>query len=62
MSDPEWLTASEAAKILGVSRSTIHRYVEAGILPARRLPSRVLRIRRAEVERLAREADEREGG
>jgi excisionase family DNA binding protein len=47
------VTSGEAAEIMGVSRSTIKRYVEAGLLPYRRLPSGHLRIKRADVERLA---------
>ncbi len=53
----EWIGVGEAARILGVSRSTIRRYVEQGRLSARRLPTGVLRLRRAEVERTAEEAD-----
>ncbi len=53
----EWITTGEAAKLLGVSRATIVRYVNAGILEARTLPSGNRRIRRADAERLAQEAD-----
>jgi excisionase family DNA binding protein len=53
----EEVTTGEAAEILGVSRSTIVRYVEAGILPARKLPGGHLRIRREDVERLSGEQE-----
>jgi excisionase family DNA binding protein len=32
----EWLTTGKAAELLGVSRSTIVRHIEAGTLEARR--------------------------
>jgi len=48
----EWLTTGQAAELLGVSRSTVVRYIEAGTLDARRLPGGHWRIRRSEAERL----------
>jgi len=50
----ELLTTTEAAKLLGVDRSTVARYVRQGKLPAIRLPSGHTRIRRADVDRLVR--------
>lgn len=44
--------AKEAAAILGVDESTISRYVAAGFLPSKRLPSGVRRFDRADVEAL----------
>ena len=32
---PEWLTISQAAERLGVDRSTVHRWIEAGRLQAK---------------------------
>jgi 8-oxo-dGTP diphosphatase len=49
------LTTTEAAKLLGVDRSTVTRYVRLGKLPAVRLPSGHARIRRADVDRVLRD-------
>ena len=56
----EWLTTGQAAELLGVSRSTVVRYIEAGTLEARRLPGGHWRIRRSEAERLLRDDSESE--
>lgn len=48
----EWLTTGEAARLLGISRSTVVRYIEAGTLDARRLPGGHWRLRRTAVEKL----------
>jgi len=48
----EWLTTGQAAELLGVSRSTVVRYIEAGTLDARRLPGGHWRVRRTDAERL----------
>lgn len=48
----EWLTTGQAAELLGVSRSTVVRYIEAGTLDARRLPGGHWRIRRSDAEEL----------
>ncbi len=50
----EWIRPGEAARLLGVSLTTISRYVDAGQLQAQRLPSGQRRILRASVERLQR--------
>ncbi|GAB4558555.1 MAG: hypothetical protein Kow0047_03730 [Anaerolineae bacterium] len=48
-----WITVREAAEYLGLSQSTVRRYIRQGLLPAARLPSgRGVRILRSEVERL----------
>lgn len=55
------LTTTEAARLLGVDRSTVSRYVRLGKLPiAVRLPSGHARIRKADVERLLRDGVEEE--
>jgi excisionase family DNA binding protein len=46
------LTTGQAAELLGVSRSTVVRYIEAGTLDARRLPGGHWRIRRHDAEEL----------
>jgi excisionase family DNA binding protein len=56
----ELLTSSEAARMLRVSKATITRYVRLAQLPAIRLPSGHLRIRRRDIERLLQQADELE--
>jgi excisionase family DNA binding protein len=44
----------EAARLLGVSRGTVRRWVAKGVLkPKQKLPSGFLRFSRAEVNRLA---------
>jgi excisionase family DNA binding protein len=48
----EWLTTGQAAELLGISRSTVVRYIEAGTLEARRLPGGHWRIHRNAAERL----------
>lgn len=54
----EWMTAAQAAKLLGVSAETVRRYVRLGQLPALRLPSGYIRIRRSEVDKLLREGQQ----
>ena len=53
--EDDWITTSAAAKLMGISRATIARYTRQGLLPALRLPSGRLRVRRSEVEKLLRE-------
>ena len=59
MSDrPEKLiTPREAAEILNVDPATVRRCVRLGLLPARRLPSGYIRLRREDVEKLLRDED-----
>jgi excisionase family DNA binding protein len=52
----DMLTTKQTAALLGVDRATVARWVRLGQLPAVRLPSGHWRIRRAEVDRLLREA------
>jgi excisionase family DNA binding protein len=49
------VTAKEAAEILGISYRRVHQLVDAGFLPEAGRPARVLLLRRADVEWLARE-------
>ncbi len=46
------MTAHEVAELLGVSAETVRRYIRLGQLPANRLPSGHLRIRRQDAEKL----------
>jgi iron complex outermembrane recepter protein len=46
------LTTTQAGEMLGVSRWTISRWIGEGRLPAVRLPTGRLRIRREDVELL----------
>src|SRR5437762_2730789 len=56
-----WMTASEAARALGVKPETLYAYVSRGLVSRERVPGgRTSRYRRADVERLA--ARQRGGG
>lgn len=50
MTDQEFLTISDVAKLLRVSKPTVKRAVERQGLPALRLGDRVWRFKRADVE------------
>jgi excisionase family DNA binding protein len=52
------LTTAEVAKMLRVSRSTVHRWAQLGQIKTIRLPSGTLRYSREEVERLLRQLEE----
>ena len=54
--DSQFLRTSEAADYLGISKRTLHRYIEQGIIKAKRLP-RVTLIDRTELRRVL-ESDE----
>ena len=41
----EWLTAKQAAEVLGVSPATVRRLAQAGKLKARRFPERAPGLR-----------------
>ena len=47
----EYLSVKEAAAELGVSPSTIWRWIEAGRLPAQRIGPKIIRLRQADVAR-----------
>jgi citrate synthase len=51
---PEWLTAEQAARRLGIKPATLYAYVSRGVLRRRREPDRHSRFDPVEVERLAR--------
>jgi len=53
------LTASEAARVLGVSLSTVRRWSDAGVLPTYRTPGGQRRYSRAEVEQFVTSLQER---
>jgi excisionase family DNA binding protein len=50
LAEPPFLTLPEAAERLGVSETSIRRWVKAGRLKAIHLPSGRRRVRAAEVE------------
>ena len=52
------LTTTEAAKLLGITRTTVYRYVRDGRLPAIKLPTGHTRIPREAVEKLRRQLGE----
>lgn len=45
-----YLGITEAAKLLGVSRWSVYRYVSSGMLPATRITKRTTRIKKVELE------------
>lgn len=50
--EPEWLSTGDAAKELGVSGKTVMRWIQRGLIPARRIRSGgQYRIERAAIER-----------
>lgn len=50
MSDvDEYMKVREVAEWLNVSRKTVRKWIDAGVLPAIRLPGGDFRIRRADV-------------
>lgn len=48
----EFLTVAEAAYFLKVSPKTVRKYIDAGLLPAKRLPWGHFRIARSAIEAL----------
>ena len=52
---PMLLTLGKAAKLLGVSRSTIYRLITRGTLPSVEIAQGRARVRRADIEALARD-------
>lgn len=51
-----YLSISEAARLLGLSRWTIYRYVTSGVLPATRITKRTTRIKRSDLDLLFKNA------
>ena len=62
MNKDEWLTVTEAARFLGVSRSTLYRWSKMGKLPIYRIGIRVSRIKRKDIARMLEEAKPLHGG
>lgn len=59
LSSPSALcSVAEAARLLGVSPSTVWRWVDSGKLPALRVGPKAIRIRRADLESAVRENSE----
>jgi excisionase family DNA binding protein len=48
------ITIAEAAERLAVSTKTVRRLIARGVLPARRIGSRLIRIDAADLDRLGR--------
>ena len=61
MSAPSWITAADAARLLGVSRATLYAYVSRGFVRSQSTPgaSRERSYSREDVERLRRRTEER---
>lgn len=49
----EYLSITQAAALLGVSRPTIYKLIASGQLPAQQLTQRTIRIRRADIDAIA---------
>ncbi len=58
VTEREYYTVAEAAEVLGVSRTTIWRWIESGRLPAYRIGRKTIRIRRADLPSLLKPARE----
>lgn len=54
MGDYDYVSAGQAARILGVSTDTIGRYLEAGVIEGHRTPGGHARLLRASVEAVRR--------
>lgn len=54
MSENEYITAGQAARIIGVSTDTIGRYLEAGVIEGHRTPGGHARLLLASVEAVRR--------
>lgn len=54
MSEHEYMTAGQAARILGVSTDTVGRYLEAGVIEGHRTPGGHARLLRSSVEAVRR--------
>lgn len=46
------LRARDVARLIGVDRQTVYKYVECGVLPCRRLPGGYMVFRAEDVARL----------
>lgn len=58
MAGEDWISTGEAARLLGVHRTTVVDYINRGLLPAKRLPTGRFRVRRADVLALLRNAND----
>ncbi|MBS4029947.1 MAG: helix-turn-helix domain-containing protein [Clostridiales bacterium] len=52
----EWLNVSEAAKHLGISRSTLYRWSKEGKIPIYKIAGSLPRVKLADVQSLLNEA------
>ena len=49
MSAPKYISLEDAGGILGLSTSTIRRYIGSGILPGFKVAGKTIRVREADV-------------
>ena len=50
LSERQYLSITEAAKLIGVSRWTIYRYVVSGTIPSTRITKRTTRIKKSDID------------
>ena len=55
--DDDWITVKVATKVYGRSRSTLHRWAKAGLLPSRKIAGGSVYYSRGAVARLAGQVD-----
>lgn len=60
LSNRDYLSISEAAKLFGLNRATIYRYVVSGILPGMRITKRTTRIKQSDLNVLFERTDKYE--
>jgi excisionase family DNA binding protein len=51
--EPDYLTIEGGASVLGVSKNQFRNMIRDGLIPAYRFSSRVIRIRRADIDAAA---------
>jgi excisionase family DNA binding protein len=52
--EPDYLTIEGGASVLGVSKNQMRNMIRDGVIPAVRFSTRVIRIRRADLDAAAR--------
>jgi len=58
----EYISVGRAAKMLGVSTTTIRQWCEKGIIECLRLPTRMRRIKKSEIDKILKNNETGETG